>query len=206
MTAVFHFEGRLVQVSSSNGLAVGDNFSGSFSYLLDQVGEPIELIVPGERSRYALGSYSVTLGGETIASTGGIIDISNDIVPYGNLPSVVWDRLDLDPGPDAGAVVSGSLNGCPASDLLFSLVNTSGQPFSDTSLPADLVLRDFPASPQMQVIFANGGGGIIGDITALQLVPEPGEGPLIIVAGMVVLVGPNWRAQFGFGKRRKTSV
>jgi hypothetical protein len=186
-SVTFGFGGRLVQVGGPNGLAVGDGFTGSFSYTLGQTGTDIALVIPGEVTRYALDSYSVTIGGQRATSIGGTISIANDNLPFQNYPNVVWDRVDLDPGPDAGGIVSGSINGFPASDFQFSLVNLGGQPFSDTSLPGNLALSDFPALRQMQVMFANGGGAVFGEVTSLELIPEPGAGALLGLAGVALV-------------------
>jgi len=191
----FGFEGRLVQVAGPNGLAVGDGFTGSFSYTLEQTGANVPLIIPGQMTRYALGSYSVTVGGQRATSTGGTISIANDNLPYPNAPYVVWDSMELHPGPYAGGVVIGSINGVPVSDFLFFLVNTEGQPFSDTSLPGNLALSDFPTR-QMHVMFANGGGSVIGEITSLQLIPEPSVNSLLSLVGLALVASRCRYARF----------
>jgi hypothetical protein len=129
-SVTFGFEGRLTQVGGPNGLALGDGFAGSFSYTLQQTGTNVPLIIPGEMTRYALGSFSVTVGGQRATSTGGRISIANDNLPFQNAPGVVWDGMELDPGPDAGGIVFGSINGFPVSDFLFSFwLILMGSPF-----------------------------------------------------------------------------
>ena len=188
-TVTFGFGGTLSQVSAPNGLTVGDGFTGSFSYTLEQSGTVIPLIIAGQRTRYALDGYQVSVGGQTVTSTGGLCDISNDTVPWPTSPNIIQDILSLDPGADAGGSVSGSVNGFPVLDLGFRLISVNGQPFSDTSLPTDLALNDFPGSHQMEIIFGSGGGAIIGDLASLQLVPEPGVSSLLGSAGVLLAAG-----------------
>ena len=171
----FEFEGTLIQVSGPNGLMAGDPFTGMFSYSPGQIGTDVPLVIPGEKTRYALDSFSVTISSQMASSIGGYIDISNDNLPFPAFPDIIWDRVDLDPGPDAGASISGSINGFHVSDFLLSLVNIGGAPFSDTTLPDSINLLDFPDLRRVDVIFSDGGGAVIGEISQLhpKVVPEP---------------------------------
>jgi hypothetical protein len=166
----FGFSGNITQTAGPNGVAVGDSFSGTFSYGLGQTGLNVPLVIPGDTTRYVLDAFSLTVLGQTVNLTTGQLDISNDVQVS---PTILWDRVDLDVDPNT-SVFTGSINGFSATDFLLSLVNIAGAPFSNTALPATLDLADFPDLRRVDLIFANGGGAIIGEIGKLTTVPIPG--------------------------------
>lgn len=190
----FDFGGSLFQVGGPSGLAAGDPFTGSFSYRLEQQGVNVPLVVAGQETRYVLDQYTLTIRNQTVSASGGQLDISNDQLPWPSTPNILWDTVELGFGVHAGTPLSCSLNNIPITDLSFRLVNTAGQPFSDTSLPTTLPLSYFQASAYMNITFAGQAGSAIGQVTSLQLVPEP------TVAGLLVLAAVAFAARRRFGK------
>ncbi len=131
----FNYEGVLTQVGGPNGIAVGDVFTGTFSYTQAQVGTP----AIGGGTQYALDSFSLTILGQTVSATG-----ANAII-YNDNPSLLSDRFHLTADPSTtGAIVTGSINSAPASELYLALVNLGNLPFINKNLPATLSLADFP--------------------------------------------------------------
>ncbi len=169
----FGFEGELIQVGGPNGLSVGDTFTGSFSYTVEQAGTSVPAVTPGQVSHYAFDSYSLTIQGQTVSSTGGDLSIWNN--------TSLGDRFHLTADlTTPSALVTGSINGAPATQLFLALAALSGDPFMNMSLPAALNLADFPDLKRVDVIFSPGNGAVIGEITNLSVVPLPSAGWLFI--------------------------
>src|SRR5512141_2642563 len=94
----FELGGVLTEVYGPSGLAVGNRFTGRFSYTLDQTGTNVP--TPGI-TNYVFDSYSLTIQGQTVSAMGGGIQV-------GNLPGFDYFQLNVDP---PGTVVTGSING-----------------------------------------------------------------------------------------------
>ena len=161
-TVTFEIGGALTEVYGPSGLVVGDLFTGTFSYSLGQTGTNVPLPGAGELTRYAFDSYSLTIQGQTISATGGDIGIYN-------IPG--FDHFKLN-GTSAG-IVTGSINGIPASQLFLGLTNLTGNAFTNTSLPTALNLADFPDMRRIDLVFQSNRGAVIGEITNLSGVPLP---------------------------------
>jgi hypothetical protein len=176
----FGYGGALTQVGGPNGLAVGDHFTGTFSYTPAQVGAPES----GGGTRYAFDTFSLTILGQTASSTGGTILVYNQ-------PPTLGDRFHLNADPTTtGAIVTGSINGAPASQLYLALVNVDGgSPFLNESLPTSLNLAGFPDLKRVDLLFQEGSGAVIGEITNVSVVPLPGTVWLFIsgVGGLAYL-------------------
>lgn len=163
-TVTFGFEGELVQVGGPNGLTLGDPFTGTFAYTLEQSGTSIS----GGGTQYVLDAFSLTLLGQTVSSSGGNVHVYNQP----NAPA--GDRLHLNIDPTTTtATVAGSINGAPAAQLYLALVNLSGSPFVDESLPSTLNIMNFPDLKRVDLIFSPGYGAVIGEITNVSVVPLP---------------------------------
>lgn len=161
-TVMFGFEGELVQVGGPNGLTIGDPFTGTFAYTLEQSGTSVS----AGGTQYVLDAFSLTLLGQTVSSSGGNVRVYNQ-------PSV-GDRLHLNIDPTTTtATVAGSINGAPAAELYLALVNLSGSPFDDESLPSTLNIMNFPDLKRVDLIFSPGYGAVIGEITNVSVVPLP---------------------------------
>ena len=160
-TVTFELGGVLTEVYGPNGLAVGDRFTGRFSYSLDQTGT--NLPTPGI-TNYVFDSYSLTIQGQTVSAMGGGIQVSN-------LPGFDYFQLNVDP---PGTVVTGSINGFPAGNLFLALNDLTGSAFSDSTLPTTLDLANFTALRRVDVSFPPANGTAFGEITNLSVVPLPG--------------------------------
>lgn len=143
--------------------------------------------------KYVFDSYSLIIQGQTVSSKGGDLTIFNH-PPFG-------DRFHLNADlTTPAAIVTGSINGAPATELFLALVNLNGNPFTNTSLPTALNLADFSDLRRIDVIFQEGSGAVIGEITNLSVVPLPASSWLFI-SGLVSFA--LWK---GWGKHRKTSA
>lgn len=194
-TVTFEFGGELTQVGGPNGLAVGDPFTGTFSYTLEQPGT----IVPaGSSMKYVFDSYSLTIQGQTVSSTGGDITIFND--SFG-------DRFHLNADlTTPAAIVTGSINGAPATQLFLALVNLNGNPFTNMSLPTTLNLEEFPDLKRIDVIFQEGSGAVIGEMTNLSTVPLPASIWLFISGLVSFAIWKGWEVLIATGQSRKTDT
>lgn len=189
-TATFDFGGVLTQVGGPNGLAVDDAFTGTFSYTVEQVGIPVS----GGGTQYSLESFSLTILGQTASATG-----ANAII-YNDNPVLLSDRFRLNADPaTTGAIVTGAINGAPASQLYLALVGHGNFPFINESLPTALNLEDFPDLRRVDLIFSPGNGAVIGQITAVSVVPLPG-------AVWLFISGLGSLALFCVGKKKKLSL
>ncbi len=200
-TVTFGFAGNLFQLNGANGFSVGNTFTGTFSYSLQQQGVNVPLGIPGQETRYVLSGYTLTIQNQTITASGGRIDIGNDQRPFPSSPGIVWDNVELSMGTSAGTSLSCSLNGLAVTDLSLGLVSLTGQPFSDTSLPTNLPLQYFNSdvsSAEIGLTFSNN-QGFNGTITSLQVVPEPG---VVTFFGISALVAVG---RIHFGRRNTTA-
>ncbi|MCS6286558.1 MAG: hypothetical protein H8K08_14125 [Nitrospira sp.] len=165
-TITFGFEGELVQAGGPNGLTLGDPFTGTFAYTLEQSGTSIS----GGGTQYVLDAFALTLLGQTVSSSGGNVRIYNQ--PSSN--ALAGDRLHLNIDPTTTtATVAGSINGAPVAEFYLALVNLSGSPFVDESLPHTLNIMNFPDLKRVDLIFSPGYGAVIGEITNVSVVPLP---------------------------------
>lgn len=160
-TVMFELGGVLTEVYGPSGLAVGDRFTGRFSYSLDQTGTNVP--TPGI-TNYVFDSYSLTIQGQTVSAMGGGIQV-------GNLPGFDYFQLNVDP---PGTVVTGSINGFPAGLLFLALNDLTGSAFTDSTLPTTLDLANFTALRRVDVFFPPANGTAFGEITNLSVVPLPG--------------------------------
>jgi len=160
-TVMFELGGVLTEVYGPSGLAVGDRFTGRFSYSLDQTGTNVPT---PEITNYVFDSYSLTIQGQTVSAMGGGIQV-------GNLPGFDYFQLNVDP---PGTVVTGSINGFPAGLLFLALNDFTGSAFPDSTLPATLDLANFTALRRVDVFFPPANGTAFGEITNLSVVPLPG--------------------------------
>lgn len=158
---MFELGGVLTEVYGPSGLAVGDRFTGRFSYSLDQTGTNVP--TPGI-TNYVFDSYSLTIQGQTVSAMGGGIQV-------GNLPGFDYFQLNVDP---PGTVVTGSINGFPAGLLFLALNDLTGSAFTDSTLPTTLDLANFTALRRVDVFFPPANGTAFGEITNLSVVPLPG--------------------------------
>lgn len=156
----FEIEGRLTEVFGPSGLAVGDRFTGTFSYTLDQTGTNVP--TPGI-TNYVFDSYSLTIQGQTVSAMGGGIQVSN-------LPGFDYFQLNVDP---PGTIVTGSINGFPAGTLFLALNDLTGSAFTDSTLPTTLDLANFTALRRVDAFFPPANGTAFGEITNLTVVPVP---------------------------------
>ena len=157
----FELGGVLTEVYGPSGIAVGDHFTGRFSYTLDQTGTNVP--TPGI-TNYVFDSYSLTIQGQTVSAMGGGIQV-------GNLPDFDYFQLNVDP---PGTVVTGSINGFPAGTLFLGLNGLTGSAFTDSTLPTTLDLANFSALRRVDVFFPPANGTAFGEITNLSVVPLPG--------------------------------
>lgn len=157
----FEVGGVLTEVHGPSGLAVGDRFTGRFSYSLDQTGTNVP--TPGI-TNYVFDSYSLTIQGQTVSAMGGGIQV-------GNLPGFDYFQLNVDP---PGTVVTGSINGFPAGLLFFAMNDLTGSALMDSTLPTTLDLASFAALRRVDVFFPPANGTAFGEITNLTVVPLPG--------------------------------
>ena len=157
----FVLGGGLSEVYGPSGLAVGDRFTGRFSYSLDQTGTNVP--TPGI-TNYVFDSYSLTIQGQTVSAMGGGIQV-------GNLPGLDYFQLNVDP---PGTVVTGSINGFPAGLLFLALNDLTGSAFTDSTLPTTLDLANFTAVRRVDAFFPPANGTAFGEITNLSVVPLPG--------------------------------
>lgn len=165
-TVTFGFEGELVQVGGPNGLTIGDQFTGTFAYTSEQIGTSVS----AGGTQYVLNAFSLTLLGQTISSSGGNVRVYDQ--PSSN--ALAGDRLHLNIDPTTTtATVAGSINGAPAAELYLALVNLSGSPFVDESLPSTLNIMNFPDLKRVDLIFSPGYGAVIGELTNVSVVPLP---------------------------------
>jgi hypothetical protein len=160
-TVMFELGGVLTEVYGPSGLAVGDRFTGRFSYSLDQTGTNVPT---PEITNYVFDSYSLTIQGQTVSAMGGGIQV-------GNLPGFDYFQLNVDP---PGTVVTGSINGFPAGLLFLALNDLTGSAFTDSTLPTTLDLANFTALRRVDVFFPPANGTAFGEITNLSVVPLPG--------------------------------
>ena len=160
-TVTFELGGVLTEVYGPSGLAVGDRFTGRFSYSLDQTGTNAPT---PEITNYVFDSYSLTIQGQTVSAMGGGIQV-------GNLPGFDYFQLNVDP---PGTVVTGSINGFPAGLLFLALNDLTGSAFTDSTLPTTLDLANFTALRRVDVFFPPANGTAFGEITNLSVVPLPG--------------------------------
>jgi hypothetical protein len=160
-TVTFELGGVLTEVYGPSGLAVGDRFTGRFSYSLDQTGTNVPT---PEITNYVFDSYSLTIQGQTVSAMGGGIQV-------GNLPGFDYFQLNVDP---PGTVVTGSINGFPAGLLFLALNDLTGSAFTDSTLPTTLDLANFTALRRVDVFFPPANGTAFGEITNLSVVPLPG--------------------------------
>jgi hypothetical protein len=182
----FEIEGALTEVFGPSGLAVGDPFTGTFSYSLGQTGTNVPPTGPAEITRYVFDTYSLTIQGQTISATGGDIGIYNQSS---------FDHFGLN---DAFAgVVTGSINGISVSQLFLGLTDITGTAFTDTSLPPTLTLADFPDLRRIDIAFSPNNGSAFGEITNLSVVPVPAAIWLFIsgLGGLALLRGRNKTAK-----------
>jgi hypothetical protein len=156
----FEVSGVLTEVGGPSGLAVGDPFTGTFSYSLAQTGTN----APGftDITRYIFDSYSLTLQGQTISATGGDIGIYN---------LSGFDHFKLN--DTSGGIVTGSINGIPVTQMFLGLTNIAGNAFTSTSLPPSLNLADFPDLRSIEFVFLPDDGLAFGEIKNLSVVPVP---------------------------------
>lgn len=173
----FELGGVLTEVYGPSGLAVGDRFTGRFSYSLDQTGTNVP--TPGI-TNYVFDSYSLTIQGQTVSAMGGGIQI-------GNLPGFDYFQLNVDP---PGTVVTGSINGFPAGTLFLGMNDLTGNAFTDSTLPTTLDLANFTAVRRVDVFFPPANGTAFGEITNLSVVPLPAAMWLFIsgLGGLALLL------------------
>jgi hypothetical protein len=157
----FELGGVLTEVYGPSDLAVGDRFTGRFSYTLDQTGTNVP--TPGI-TNYVFDSYSLTIQGQTVSAMGGGIQV-------GNLPGFDYFQLNVDP---PGTVVTGSINGFSAGTLFLALNDLTGSAFTDSTLPTTLDLANFSGLRRVDVFFPPANGTAFGEITNLSVVPLPG--------------------------------
>jgi len=164
-TTSFEYEARIIQSWGASGIAVGDTVSGDFTYVLGQTGHQVSLIVPGFTTRYNNGVFTAKTQNQLVYSTGGQIEIKNDVQAFG---TIVWDGVLIDASDRYGSIKMGSINGFALKDMQILLTNLVGQPFTNTLLPAELDLANYPSSKRFLMTFEGNGGGVIGEITLLE--------------------------------------
>lgn len=161
----FEIDGTLTEVYGPSGLAVGDPFTGTFSYATGQIGTNFPPIGSGEITRYLFESYTLTIKGQTVSATGGDIGIYN-------IPG--FDHFKLN--DTSAGTVTGSINGIPVSQLFLGLTDLTGNVFATTNLPTTLDLADFSGFRRIDIVFSdgtNGNGSAFGVISSLNAVPAP---------------------------------
>ncbi|HEY6639935.1 MAG TPA: VPLPA-CTERM sorting domain-containing protein [Nitrospiraceae bacterium] len=179
----YGIEGQLTDVFGPSGLAVGDRFTGTFSYSLDQTGTNVP--TPGI-TNYVFDSYSLTIQCQTVSAMGGGIQV-------GNLSGFDYFQLNVDP---LGTVVTGSINGFPAGLLFLALNDLTGSAFTDSTLPTTLDLANFTGLRRVDVFFPPANGTAFGEITNLSVVPVP-------AALWLFVSGLGGLALFRVGMRKK---
>jgi hypothetical protein len=193
-TVTVEIGGVLTEASGANGLAVGDPFTGTFSYSLEQLGTDVPSV---QATRYVFDSYTLTLQGQTVFSTGGDVTIENNGSFGDNF------TLNVDPTTPA-AIVTGSINGAVGFELFLFLRALNGVPFMDTSLPPSLNLADFPDMRRIDLVFQSNRGSVIGEITNLSVVPLPAAIWLFILGlgGLSLFI---WKGQERENSKRLVS-
>lgn len=164
-TVSFKYEATITQSWGASGLAVGDLVSGDFTYVLNQTGHQVNLIVPGSTTRYVNGVFTANAQDQKIRSTGGQVEVKNDVEPFG---TVVWDGIIINVSDRYGSIKTGDINGYKVMDLQILLTSLVGQPFTSTALPAELDLANYPSSRRFLMTFEGNGGGVIGELTLLE--------------------------------------
>jgi hypothetical protein len=193
-----------ITFSGNTSIAIGSipgntPFTGTFTYNASASGVTTSYNGGTETVfSNAYGSLTLTIGGSKVSETvPGAIALFNNVTTPGAVPAgdsfLTFDPLNgAGPNASTGEFLS---YGLTPDTIYLSLVDTTGNAFSGTSLPSTLNLAEFN-SAVVGIDYGPEGAGntsVISNLSTLKSVPDQSYTAWLMLCALGALLGMKWK-------------